>query len=345
LPLRILVLGGTGFIGRFVVSRLQDGGHEVVVFHRGRTPAELPRDVGSIAGDRHRLAAHKTDLREIAPEVVVDMIASSGAAARELVEVFRGVARRTVVVSSMDVYRATAVLHRIEPGPLEPVPLTETSRLRTTPQVYPPAQLQALQEVFGWLDEAYDKVAVEREAQAARELPATVLRLPMVYGPGDPLHRFFPLLKRILDGRPAIPLEERLARWRSPRGYAENVAASISLAATNERATGRTYNVGEAETFTELEWARLIADAMDWRGRIVSVPTERTPAHLVHAANLDQHWVADTSRIRIELGYREPVPRPEAIRRTVEWERAHPPAQWDPGQFDYAAEDAVAELS
>ncbi|HMA44998.1 MAG TPA: NAD-dependent epimerase/dehydratase family protein, partial [Gemmatimonadales bacterium] len=104
---RVLVLGGTGFIGRFVVARLYGAGHEIVVFRRG-TPAELPRGVRQLSGDRRHLAAHAAELRGVAPEVVIDMIASSGASARDLVDVFRGVARRSVVVSSMDVYRATA---------------------------------------------------------------------------------------------------------------------------------------------------------------------------------------------------------------------------------------------
>ena len=163
----------------------------------------------------------------------------------------------------------------------------------------------------------------------------------MVYGPGDPLHRFHPVLKRIADRRPIIPFEERTAGWRSPRGYVENVAAAIALATSEERAAGRVYNVGETDALSELEWARLIAEAAGWRGRFVTVPAERAPAHLISPANLDQHWAADTSRIRTELGYHEPVPRPEAIRRTIDWERTHPPAQWDPAQFDYAAEGAI----
>jgi len=45
----------------------------------------------------------------------------------------------------------------------------------------------------------------------------TVLRLPMVYGPGDPLHRFFPLLKRLADRRSSILLTDDLAAWRGPQ--------------------------------------------------------------------------------------------------------------------------------
>src|SRR5207253_3265314 len=74
-------------------------------------------------------------------------------------------------------------------------------------------------------------------------ISATILRLPMVYGPGDHLHRFFPIVKRIEDRRPAILYSEEVAAWRSPRGYVENVAAAIALAATSSQAAGRIYNV------------------------------------------------------------------------------------------------------
>ncbi len=63
--------------------------------------------------------------------------------------------------------------------------------------------------------------------------------------------------------------------------------------------------------------------------------------HLTASINTDQHLVADTTRIREELGYGELVSQDEALRRTIAWERAHPPDEVDPGRFDYAAEDAV----
>jgi nucleoside-diphosphate-sugar epimerase len=269
-------------------------------------------------------------------------VLSSGVQAREMLDVFRGIARRVVALSSCDVYRACGVLHGSEPGPLEPLPLEESSALRTVRQTYPPEQIKMLQQVFGWLDDQYDKIPVEEAILGDRNLPGTVLRLPMVYGPGDPLHRFFPILKRMDDGRPAILLEQKQAAWRSPRGYVENVAAAIALAATSDRAEGRTYNVGDADSLSEVEWARLIAAAVEWRGEFVVRTADLMPAHLRRPGNLDQHWVVDTTRIREELGYREPVARRDAIRRTIDWERANP-APADPRAFDYAAEDAAIQ--
>jgi nucleoside-diphosphate-sugar epimerase len=257
--------------------------------------------------------------------------------------VFRGAAARVVALSSCDVYRACGVLHGSEPGPLEPVPLTEESALRTNLQTYPPDRIKMLQQVFNWLDEEYDKIPVEREILGDAELPATVLRLPMVYGPGDPLRRFLPVVKRVDDGRRAILLEERYARWRGPRGYVENVAAAIARAATNPRAAGRIYNVGETENASEGEWIERIAAAAGYTGEFVRLPFEKMPPHLRMPGNTDQHWSIDTTRIREELGYAEPLSQAEAIRRTIEWERATPGSGGHP--FNYEAEDAALKAA
>ena len=62
-------------------------------------------------------------------------------------------------------------------------------------------------------------------------------------------------------------------------------------------------------------------------------------------ADPDHEFYLSSERIRRELGYAEPIPRDEALRRTVAWERDHPPAAIDPAKFDYAAEDhALAAL-
>jgi hypothetical protein len=61
---------------------------------------------------------------------------------------------------------------------------------------------------------------------------------------------------------------------------------------------------------------------------------------LLWPGNTAQHLVASSERIRRELGYAELLPREESIRRTIDWERANPPAQ-PLAQFDYEAEDAA----
>jgi nucleoside-diphosphate-sugar epimerase len=338
---RILVVGGTGFIGPPLVRQLARAGHEVAVFHRGKAAAALPPGARAVRGDRNVLAAHAEELRALQPDVVVDVVLSSERQARALMDTFRGAAARVVALSSQDVYRACGILHGLEQGPLEPVPLTEDSALRTRLHTYPPTVIAMLKQVFAWLDDEYDKIPVERVVMGDAALPGTVLRLPMVYGPGDPLRRLFPILKRIDDGRPALLLDERMAAWRATRGFVENVAAAVALAATRDAAAGRVYNVGDDSSHTEWSWTRAVARAAGFQGDVLALPPEATPAHLHPPGNTQQHWTTSTARIRAELGYVEPVSEAEALARTIEWERAHPPAQVEPAQFDYAAEDAA----
>jgi nucleoside-diphosphate-sugar epimerase len=313
-----------------VVRRLAGAGNEVAVFHRGRKAGDLPDGVRRITGDRKALRGSAGELRRFAPEVVLDMIPMNEGEARELVDVFRGVSRRVVAVSSQDVYRAYDRVTRRDPGPPDPVPLTEDSPLRE--KLYP-------YEREGVED--YEKVLVERVIMGAPDLPGTVMRLPAVYGPGDYQHRLFAYVKRMDDWRPAVLLGEGMASWRWTHGYVEDVASAIALAVTDERAAGRSYNVGEHYPPSWAGWVRGIGDAAGWDGEVVAVPDDRLPGHLDWGLDTRQHWVADTSRIRRELGCKETLPRVEALRRTVEWERAHPPDEADPASFDYAAEDAA----
>jgi nucleoside-diphosphate-sugar epimerase len=340
--MRILLIGGTGFIGSFLAPELQRLGAEVATLSRGVSPVPHADGLTRIIGDRSRLRDALPHIRGFAPDVVVDLVLSSGSQARELMNIVRGIAGRVVALSSMDVYRACGVLHRLEEGPLEPLPLTEDSNLRTRLSTYPPAQIEALRQVFAWVDNEYDKIPVERAILGDESTPGTVLRLPMIYGPGDALHRLWPLVKRMDDARKAIVLDAAVAGWRSPRGYVENVALAIALAATTDRAAGRIYNVAEAESHTELEWARKVASTMRWPGELIVLPSEDTPEHLRLSANFEQHWVADSSRIRAELGFAERVSVDEAIRRTVAWQRTHPPTT-PMSKFDYTAEDLAIE--
>jgi nucleoside-diphosphate-sugar epimerase len=338
--MRILLIGGNGFIGRFAVATLKQQGHALAVFHRGTTAP--PAGVDEILGDRNQLNASTQELKRFAPDVVIDLVISSGSQVQELMNIFRGVTRRVVMLSSIDVYSAVGIMHGTESGPLQEVPLTEESELRRILHPYPPENMQLLHKVFAWVTDDYDKIPAERVVMNDRELPGTVLRLPMVYGPGDPLHRFYPVVKRIADGRRHIIFADTLAAWRSPRGYVENVAAAIALAATDDHAARHIYNVCEEPSFSELEWARKIANEMRWEGEFVVLPVERTPPHLLNPGNAAQHWTASSARIRHELGYEEPVAIEQAIRQTIRWERENPPALAFSAQFDYAAEDTAA---
>jgi len=311
---RVLVIGGSGFIGGSLVRRLREVGAapgsrapgvEVATFHRG--------EGADVRGDRRELAGFREALARLDPECVVDTIAYSERDAAEAVAVFRGIARRLIVLSSEDVYAAYGRLLRLETGAPDPVPASEDAPLRASRFPYR-AKARGPEDVAY----EYEKILVEQAAAAEPELPATILRLPCVYGPADPHRRVGQVLDRMAAGGDFV-MDRAKAPWRWTRGYVEDVAEAIALAATDPRAEGRTYNVGETNPLTEAEWISRIGKAASWRGEVRAVPREQLPPELAeppfdHAHDL----VADTSRIRRELGFRERAAPDEAMRRTVE---------------------------
>jgi nucleoside-diphosphate-sugar epimerase len=337
---RILIIGGTRFVGPPLVRRLHDQGHTLWLFHRTPSHIDLPPDVQHIRGDRYYLADYIDAFRAAQPAVVIDMIPLTEADARAVMWLFKGLAERVVALSSQDVYRAFGRVNGFEPGPPDPVPLTEDSPLRERFYPYRNETPRASDDPFHWLDD-YEKILVERAVMNVPDLPGTVLRLPMLYGPGDYQHRLWTYLKRMGDRRPALLMNEQLSRWRWTRDYVENVATAVALAATDPRAAGRIYNLGEYPTLSIKEWIREIGQVAGWDGRVVTAPDYQLPEELKSRAGLEQHLDVDSSRIRYELGFVPPVAREEALRRTIAWERANPPAQVNPADFDYATEDAI----
>ncbi len=334
--MHILVLGGTRFIGPPAVARLAAQGHAVTVFHRGENNAPLPEGVRAIHGDRKRLAEYAPAFRESRPDVVLDTYCLTQQDAEAVAATFRGVARRVVVLSSVDVYRARDRFVRAEPGLPDPTPLTENSPLRDRwfPYADPKPEGAATTTT-------YEKILVEKTLLANPDLPATVLRLPMVYGPGDYQHRCFEYLKRMDDGRPFILLPDDIATWRAPRGYVEDMGEAIARCVTDERAAGQIYHVADEANVTEAEWVRRIGRAAGWSGEIIALPNDRLPKALRHEYDARQDWSLDSTRIRRDLGYCEVVSARVAMERTIAWERANPPATINPADYDYAAEDAA----
>ena len=308
------MLGGTGFTGPHIARGLAELGHDVTVFHRGRTSAGLPGGVREMLGD---VTDPPEALRRVQPDVVIHMVAFSEADATRFLDIFRGRAGRAIVISSAEVYRAYGKVHMVDAGPPDPIPLTEDSPLRESRFLYRDRKDLGIDTTF------YDKVVVEQTLLAQNDLPVTILRYPAVYGPRDPHRRF----KAWLDEMAAsgeIRIASDQAQWRWSHGYVEDVATASVLAATNERAIGRIYNVGNPDAPTTAETIEELGRVTGWRGRVVSVaPGEisgekRSP----HPHDFSHHMVIDTSRIRNELSYREIVGREKGLRRTVEWERA-----------------------
>jgi nucleoside-diphosphate-sugar epimerase len=286
--MRITMLGGTRFIGPHVARQLAARGHSVTLYHRGM------HNIASYEGVREVLSPDAAfPMMRFAPEltstdadVVIHMVPMGEADAGAALQAFRGRAGRLVAIGSGDVYRAYGVLTGIEPGPVASGLLNEDAPLRTV--LYPYRARAKSPEDFEY---SYEKILAERVLMSQTDLPATILRLPKVYGPG---------------GNADLATVYGFAHhpnWRWTHGYVENVAHAIVLAALDEREAGRIYNVGEAYTPTVAE-------------RLAHLPRSNVPLSQEPSLNFAQDIAYDTSRIRTELVYDEPVRYEEGLRRT-----------------------------
>ena len=287
--MNILVIGGTRFIGAAVVRRMADQGHRITVYHRGQNEAALSAAVRHVRSPHAAMPVRSFpgELLSPRPDIVIHMIAMGEADANAAVEFFGGQTERMVWISSGDVYLAYGRFMGTEPGPVESGLLQEDSPLRTV--LYP---YRDSAKTLGDIANVYDKILVERAAFRKGAPPATVLRLPKVYGPGDN------------DELATVYAYRSHLHWRWTHGYVENVAAAIVLAALHPAAAGRIYNVGEEYTPTIAE-------------RLVKLPESSVAENPEQKFNFDQDIAYDTSQIREGLGYREIIAEEEAMRRTL----------------------------
>ncbi len=328
--MKVLVIGGTGFVSYFVVEELLSRDHEVIIFHRGEREAEHSHTVRHLHGDRKELLRYKELLLDENLDAVVDASPINDKDSQQVIEIFRGAIKASVHISSVDVYRAWGALQ--DGRGSDPIPLSEDAPLRELLYLY-------RGKLPGFED--HEKILMERAVmQACREgeFPATILRLPMVYGPRDPQAREWPFIKGILDGRKRMPMGGGSC-WLCQRAYVEDVAQAVALALESEQAVGEIFNVGEDRVLTLKQWAKAVAAAIEAKLEIVIVPDERLPPHLGFYKTHQQHIVGDTSKIRRMLGYRESYALEERLRRSVEWHVQNPLQEYRWDVFDYQAED------
>lgn len=316
--MRILVLGGTGFIGRRVVERLNDRGDEVAVVHRGLTePAGLV-PVRHIHTDRRDLSSQSRAIQGFRADAVVDSNALTGADVDAVAGVLPDVP--TVVLSSQDVYQAIAAFRS---GVVDAaVPLTEDSELRRAR--YPYAG-----RGYAGVPDDYEKLDVEE-----RWLPrgAVVLRLPMVYGPHDDQQREAPLLRRVAAGQAEIPIGAGGLLWT--RCHVDDVASAVLAALDNRAADGLAVNVGEQRVYPIRSWFQQILDAAGSSAVLAEVANDVVPADLSISRGSAQHLLASVQRASDLLGWNTGDPRVR-VRESVLWHLAHTRfAQWSEEERD-----------
>jgi nucleoside-diphosphate-sugar epimerase len=300
--MRVLFIGGTGFISTAVSRQAIAKGIELYLLNRGLRPALLPGSYRLIA-DVHRVDDARTALKDLEFDVVVDWIAYAPDDIERDLALFRGRVRQFVFISSASAYQKPPAHYLItESTPLHN-PYWEYSR---------------------------KKIACEeRLLKAYREegFPVTIVRPSLTYDPNFPIAiggwGCYTLADRLKKGLPIIVHGDGSSLWVVT--HADDFGRGFLGLLGNPQALGHAFHITSDEVLTWDQIYQTIAEALGVEARIVHIPSDfiaRVAPQLAGSLLGDKTWsvVFDNSKIKTFVpGFQATIPFREGIRRTLAW--------------------------
>jgi 2'-hydroxyisoflavone reductase len=175
-PLRILILGGTGFTGPYQVHYALSRGHKVTTFNRGKThPGELPNEVEQLIGDRN---GQLDALKDRQWDVAIDNPTTLPAWVRDAAQILKGNVQRYVFISTISVYGEPKT------GPDETAPTEQYEGADPYNET-----LEAM-KAGGYKTYGPLKALSEREAEKWFPKNTLIIRPGLIVGPRDETDRF-----------------------------------------------------------------------------------------------------------------------------------------------------------
>lgn len=324
--MRILLIGGTLFIGKRLVRRLLNGGHEITLLHR-RAEHPFGSEVRSAVADRNDAASIQSALTGLRFDAVYDLVYDweRGTTAQQVeatAKAIPGDISRYVFISSVAAYGSG--LDHVEDDPLAP---------DTHPESYVRNKSMSERALF----------RMHRESG----FPAVTMRPPFVYGPENPFYReafFWDRIRR--DRRVIVPGDgRRLMHFV----YVDDLVAACCSALENPNAVGLAFNVANEKPVSQLELVNEFAKAAGKQPSAIHVPREVIEKNggnlfgdpLYFGQYYDLHSITEVvDRMKLVLGV-EPTPFASGLRETFEW-YAEQPKKEDP---DFRFEDKLIRES
>ena len=305
--MHVLLIGGTGLISTGITRRLVDTGHDVTLFTRGRTDADVPESVGRVTGDRTESGALARETEDLDLDCVIDMVAFDPAEVEEAVETFAGRVDQYVFCSTIDVYhRPVADMPVTESAPREP-PVSDYGRRKAACE-----------------DRLFDAYRTEG-------FPMTIVRPWDTYGEGgilnDTLRSGTAYVDRLREGKPIVVHGDGSTVWATC--HRDDVAGAFVGAVGNQEAIGEAYHATGEHPMTWDQYHRRAADALDApEPELVHIPTDDLREALPdRTGGLMDHFrfsaVFDNAKARRDLGFEQTIGWEEGVQRTVAWLDEH----------------------
>jgi 2'-hydroxyisoflavone reductase len=306
--MKLLVLGGTQFVGRAIVEAALEQGHEVTVFHRGRHAAEFSGEVGVLHGDR---AGDLAALRGHRWDAVIDTSGYVYGHVLASAKLLAGAVEQYTFVSTISVYADFG-----ERG------ITEESRLHAPDE----RDQQWTGKTYGPMKVACEKAV--REVLPERHL---IVRPGIIVGPGDYTDRFPYWCRRVAEGGDVLCPDDpqRPAQWIDARDL-----GAWMVRMTTEQRTGTFNATGPGVPATLLGMLEGIRRATESDAEFTWVPedflrqqgSEPGRDFPFHVPEEGAGVFAVDSRRAIEAGltYR---PFDDTVRDTLAWDRQRPDSE------------------
>lgn len=301
----VAILGGSRFIGHAIAEGLLGRGHRLITVNRGMSRAAYSGEVERVFADRRDPVSYHETLKRVEADWVVDVTGYCAEDTKVAAEAFGGRVEGFIHISSMSVYRLPF-----------PCPIPEKSPLETDSA-----------NEYG-----FHKAECERVLDAVSNagFPCTILRLPAVFGPGDPFSRERYLLGNLLQGRPVmVPEKPFLVQNIFSMDVAEAVCRLIERGSNHAKCV---YNLG-GPAFALEEYLALLGRLAGAKPFMIRSPDKALRSAEVDMSRLpyffDGHLVMDTTRITNDIGF-EARSSLEALSLTVRWifEHQRPTVYW-----------------
>ena len=300
--MRVLFIGGTGFISTAVSRMAIAQGIELYLLNRGSRAASLPGSHSLIA-DINRRQDVDDVLRGLEFDVVVDWIAFTPEDIERDLSLFRGQVKQYVFISSASAYQK----------PPRNFVITESTPLSNPFWQY-----------------SRDKIACEERLMQAfhdEEFPVTIVRPSLTYDRNLPIAiggwGCYTLADRMLNGRQIIVHGDGTSLWVVT--HADDFARGFLGLVGQERAVGSAFHITSDEVLTWNQIYQTIAEELGVEANIVHIPSDfiaRTAPQLAGSLLGDKTWsvVFDNSRIKEFVpGFRARIPFREGVRTTLAW--------------------------
>jgi nucleoside-diphosphate-sugar epimerase len=327
----VLVVGGTGYLGRRITDAFVRGGYRVVVLSRGQRAIDSLAEVEHLYADRHDNAALRNAVGSRTFEVVVDNVAFEAEEVASLLALLVGRVGHYLLTSSTAVYADRFTRRPIRENEADLTVRTVVDG----PNPYHPRLGHAY---------ANGKRAAE-EVVRQSGVAWTILRPPVIVGADDRTHRVWWFVQRLLDRGPIV-----IPDWGPGRifqvAWTDDVARAFLAAAQQPAAIGRTYNVAQAEMYTAETWISSCANALGVEPRYAHLPESSLTKSGLDGYTLPiagrpfGHMLLDIGAIRCELGF-EPSAESVWLTSTMQGCAAEPPMVASAG-YDRRAEETRA---